>query len=134
MSSKSKIDLSDETLSKFYELNKQKKEIEFELSLLKDLFHDYFDNRVGPLTKGEFVLNGYKLQRQIRRTEKYDEQLTIERLEKLKMTDLIQVIRKPDDSRIKSAINLGLITQKDLDGCHIITESAALSIKPIKPR
>ncbi|MBS4179418.1 hypothetical protein KHA89_18210 [Bacillus sp. FJAT-49731] len=121
-------------LTNYYELNKKKKEIEAEMNQLKKIFHDYLDNHIGADDKGEVILNGYKLQRQIRKTEKFDEEVTIKRLEDLKMNDLIQIVKKPDALKIKSALNLGFLHEKDLDGCIITTSSPAISVKSITPR
>ncbi|MEH7375806.1 hypothetical protein [Neobacillus drentensis] len=123
-----------EMLVKYYELNKQKKEIEMEMNELKDAFQNYFNNLVGSNHKGEITISGYKLQRQIRKTEKYDEVETIKRLEELQMNELIQVVKKPDDVKIKAALNLGLLNPDHLEGCIISTSSPAISVKPITPR
>ncbi|WP_240338365.1 hypothetical protein [Peribacillus alkalitolerans] len=134
MINKNETLMTGDMLIKYYELNKKKKEIELELNELKDLFHHYFDNQVGLNDKGEVTINGYKLQRQVRKTEKFNDDLTIKRLEELNMNDLIQVIRKPDDVKIKAALNLGLIHPTDLDGCIITSSSPAISVKPVTPR
>jgi hypothetical protein len=126
--------MTGDMLIKYYELNKKKKEIELELNELKDLFHHYFDSKVGTNDKAEVTINGYKLQRQIRKSEKFNDDLTIQKLEELKMNDLIQVIKKPDDVKIKAALNLGLINPIDLEGCIITSFSPAISVKPVTPR
>jgi hypothetical protein len=126
--------MTGELVIKYYELNKKKKEIEMELTQLKDIFHSYFDNQVGSNDKGEITISGFKLQRQIRKTEKYNDEVTIERLEELKMNELIQVIKRPDDVKIKSALNLGLLNERDLEGCIITTSTPAISVKPVTPR
>lgn len=123
-----------EMLVKYYELNKQKKEIELEMNELKDIFHDYFNKLVGPNDKGEITINGYKLQRQVRKTEKYHEDVTVKRLEELQMNDLIQVVKKPDDAKIKAALNLGLLNEQQLEGCITTTYSPAISVKTLTPR
>jgi len=121
-------------LVKYYELNKQKKEIEMEINQLKGYFHLYFDQVIGSNLKGDITISGYKLQRQIRNTEKYNEEVTIKRLEDLQMNDLIQIIKKPDEVKIKSAINLGLLNEKQLEDCIIKTSSPAITVKPLTPR
>jgi uncharacterized protein YhaN len=126
--------ITGEMLVKYYELNKQKKEIEMEMNELKDAFQSYFNNLVGLDHKGEITISGYKLQRQIRKTEKYKEEETIKRLEELQMNELIQVVRKPDDIKIKAALNLGLLSPDHLEGCIVSTSSPAISVKPITPR
>lgn len=126
--------ITEEMLAQYYELNKKKKEIEAEMSHFKKIFHDFFDKQIGTSEKGEFTFNGYKLQRQIRITEKFDDEATINKLEDLKMNDLIQIIKKPDALKIKSAINLGFLDSKDLHGCIITSSSPAISVKPIVPK
>lgn len=124
--------ITEDMLIQYYELSKKKKEIEFELNQLKDFFHHYFDHLIGPNQKGELSVNAYKLQRQIRKTEKYNDELTIKKLEELQMNDLIQVVKKPDDVKIKSALNLGLINQGDLEGCISTITSPAITVKMLK--
>lgn len=126
--------ITGEMLNKYYELNKKKKEIEMEMNTLKEAFQTYFNNLVGSNHKGEITISGFKLQRQIRKTEKYNEVDTVKRLEELQMNDLIQVVKKPDDNKIKSALNLGLLSPDQLDGCIVTTFSPAISVKPLIPR
>ncbi|MFB3165273.1 hypothetical protein ABLO26_28370 [Neobacillus sp. 179-J 1A1 HS] len=126
--------ITDEMLVKYYELNKKKKEIEMEMNQLKDLFQDYFNKLVGPDNKAEITLNGYKLQRQIRKIEKYNEEVTVKRLEELQMNELVQVVKKPDDAKIKSALQLGLLSERNLEGCIVTSYSPAISVKTLTPR
>ncbi|WP_342043787.1 hypothetical protein [Bacillus sp. OTU2372] len=126
--------ITGEMLRRYYELNKQKKEIELEMNELKDIFQSYFNQLVGTQQKGEITANGFKLQRQIRKIEKFNEVDTVKRLEELQMTDLIQVIRRPDDTKIKAALELGLLTHSHLDGCVTTSYTPALSVKPVTPR
>jgi Mg/Co/Ni transporter MgtE len=121
-------------LVQYYELSKKKKEIELEMNELKDTFHDYFNKLVGPNNKAEVTINGYKLQRQMRKIEKYNEEVTVKRLEELQMTDLVQVVKKPDDAKIKSALQLGLLDEKNLEGCIVTSYSPAISVKTLTPR
>ncbi|MEH7121340.1 hypothetical protein V7128_28670 [Neobacillus vireti] len=126
--------ITGEMLLRYYELNKQKKEIELEMNELKDAFQRYFNHLVGAQQKGEITVNGFKLQRQIRKTEKFHEVNTVNRLEELQMTDLIQVIKKPDDLKIKAALELGLLEYSHLDGCVSTSYTPAITVKPITPR
>jgi len=126
--------ITGEMLQRYYELNKQKKEIELEMNDLKDSFQSYFNHLVGAQQKGEIMVSGFKLQRQIRKTEKFHEADTVRRLEELQMTDLIQVIKKPDDLKIKAALELGLLQYSHLDGCVTTSYSPAISVKPVTPR
>ncbi|MFP7298013.1 hypothetical protein [Neobacillus niacini] len=126
--------ITDEMLVKYYELNKKKKEIELQMNELKDTFHDYFNKLVGPNNKAEITINGYKLQRQMRKVEKYKEEETVKRLEELQMNDLLQVVKKPDETKIKSAIQLGLLDERNLEDCLVTTYSPAISVKTLAPR
>jgi hypothetical protein len=126
--------ITDEMLVQYYELSKKKKEIELEMNELKDTFHDYFNKLVGPNNKAEVTINGYKLQRQMRKIEKYNEAVTVKRLEELNMIDLVQVVKKPDDAKIKSALQLGLLDEKNLEGCIVTSYSPAISVKTLTPR
>lgn len=123
--------ITQETLAKYYELNRKKKEIEKEMNQLKNLFNTYFDQQVGANTKGEITDGGYKLQRQIRTTEKFNEQMTVDRLEDLKLNDLIKVVKKPDKEKINSAISLGLLDEKELDDCRDTTYTAAITVREV---
>lgn len=134
MSKRTEQQLTADMLEKYYEYNKKKKEIEVEMNHLKEVFHQYFDHQLGSNDKGEVLLGGFKLQRQVRKTEKYTEDTTIKRLEELQMKDLIQVVKKPDEAKIKSAIQLGLLKEEDLEGCLTTSTSLAISVKPVTPR
>ncbi|GGB56663.1 hypothetical protein GCM10011409_37800 [Lentibacillus populi] len=123
--------ITGETLAKYYDLNKKKKEIEQEMNQLKNLFHTYFDQQVGSDEKGEITDGGYKLQRQIRKNEKFNDEITVNRLEELKLNDLIKVVKIPDKEKISSAISLGLLDENDLEGCRSTTFTAAISVKEV---
>ncbi|MDQ0220651.1 hypothetical protein [Peribacillus cavernae] len=131
---KNEIDylITKEMLAQYIELNRRKKEIETQLDELKKVFNQYFDLSVGKNLKGDVTISDYKLQRQIRKTEKFEQEITVKRLEELNMMDLIQ--KKPDEIKIKSALNLGLINEKDLDGCVISNTSQAIYVKQIQAK
>lgn len=131
---KNKSFITGEMLVRYYELNKQKKEIDQEMSELKEAFQNYFNNLVGLNCKGEVVISGYKLQRQVRTTEKYNEDVTVKRLEELQMNDLIQVLKKPDSEKIKAALKLGFLKHNQLEDCLTINHTPAISVKPLTPR
>ncbi|MEK5521923.1 MULTISPECIES: hypothetical protein [Heyndrickxia] len=121
--------ITKEMVVQYDDLNRKKKEIEKELENLKKAFNQYFDVAVGKNVKGELNISGYKLQRQIRRSEKFEQDETVKRLEELNMMDLIQ--RKPDEGKIKSALNLGLLKETDLEGCIKQISSQAIYVKQI---
>ncbi|MBS4191980.1 hypothetical protein KHA94_17585 [Bacillus sp. FJAT-49705] len=116
----------------YNELNFKKKEIESQLDELKKVFNQYFDITIGKNAKGEMIINDYKLQRQVRTTEKYEQEATVHRLEELNLTDLIQ--KKPDEAKIKSALNLGLLKDEDLEGCKTINTTQAIYVKHLESK
>ncbi|MEH7110549.1 hypothetical protein [Bacillus sp. JJ1764] len=126
--------ITRDMLVQYYELNKQKKEIEMKMNELKDQFQDYFDNLIGSNHKGEVTISGYKLQRQVRKTERFNEETTVKRLEELQLHDLILTVKKPDDAKIKAALSLGLLKEEQLEGCMITSLTPAISVKPLVPR
>jgi hypothetical protein len=125
-------EITKEMLSEYEDLNELKKDVEKKLEELKKSFHLYFDGIVGENEKGEVTIDGYKLQRQIRRVEKFDETKTVDRLESLNLVDLVKIIKKPDEEKIKAALNLGFLTDDNLDGCISVHTSGAIYIKPNK--
>lgn len=124
-----KIVLTKEMLAHYLELNKKKKEIESELEELKKTFIQYFDESVGKNIKGEVLIRDFKLQRQIRKIEKYDQETTLKRLEELNLNDLIK--KSPDEKKIKSAIDLGLLKEEELEDCKIVNTSQAIYVKNV---
>lgn len=124
--------ISEDLVIKYNTLSAKKKELEKELDELKKVFHIYFDNLVGPNEKGEVTVNNYKLQRQIRKSEKFNEEKTVHRLTELNMTDLIHHVPKPDEEKVKSALTLGLIKEEDLEGCLVKSASQAIVVKTLK--
>jgi hypothetical protein len=132
MGKKSSYKITELMLNQYYDLSQRKKDIENQMDELQKIFHSYFDNQVGVNEKGELVINNLKLERVIRKKEKFNEIKTVNKLEQLNLTDLVQIVKKPDGDKIKSAINLGLLSEKDLEGCILINSSQAIYVKPIK--
>ncbi|KOP71179.1 hypothetical protein AMS60_24340 [Bacillus sp. FJAT-21945] len=122
--------ITKEMLANYHELNLKKKEIETELNELKKAFNQYFDMAVGKDARGDIAIGDYKLQRQVRVTEKYEQEDTVNRLEKLNFLDLIQ--KKPDEEKIKAALNLGLLKESDLVGCIKTSSSLAIYVKRVE--
>ena len=119
--------ITREKLAQFVELNRKKKDIESQLDALKKDFNQHFDQSVGKLVKGDLMISDFKVQRQIRTIEKFDQEVTVHRLEELNLTDLIQ--KKPDEGKIKSALNLRLLSEADLEGCISTSFSQAIYVK-----
>lgn len=127
----SKTAITKDRLERYYDLSRLKKEIEQEMNQLKEEFHAYFDAEVGANKKAEIIEGNYKLLRQVRKTEKYNDNVTVQRLEALNMTDLIKIEKKADGDKIDAAINLGLINEEDISDCKKITYSKAILVKEI---
>ncbi|WP_455660542.1 hypothetical protein [Pradoshia sp.] len=116
-------------IARYHSLTKEKKAIEDEMNALKEVFHHFFDKQTGVNQKGEIIENGLKLQRQIRKSEKYLPEPTVQRLEELKMKDLIEVKKLPDEEKILASIKLGFLKEEDLEGCKVINYSKAIAVK-----
>ncbi|WP_368658141.1 hypothetical protein AB3Z07_25280 [Metabacillus halosaccharovorans] len=124
--------ITREMLAHFLELQHKKKEVEAEMDELKRAFNEYFDLSVGKNAKGEMVLREYKLQRQIRNSVKFKQQQTVKKLEELNLLDLIE--KKPDEEKIKSAIQLGLLHEEDLEDCKTVNTSQAIYVKNLSSK
>ncbi|KKE80225.1 hypothetical protein NSA56_00545 [Oceanobacillus caeni] len=124
--------ITKEMVERYYELNLVKKKIEAEINQLKKIFHTYFDNEYGENEKGELIKEQYKLQRQVRKTEKWAEKDTVEKLEELNMNDLIQIVKTPDSEKIHAAIELGLLKKSDIEGCLTNNYTKAITVKAVK--
>lgn len=123
--------INGDMLTRYYQLNEMKKEIEKEMGQLKETFNQFFDETVGVNVQGEFAENGFKLQRQIRKTEKFDEKLTVKRLEEMQMEDLIETVRKPDKAKIHAAIELGLLREEQLEDLRVRNFTRAIVVKEL---
>lgn len=129
--SMTEFEITEQTIARFHELTEKKKEVEEELNYLKRQFHQYFDDQVGVNRKGEITEGAYKLQRQIRKSVKFDEKTTVEKLEALQLNDLIKVIKKPDDEKIRAAMELGLVPKEQIEDCQITSFTKALVVKKV---
>lgn len=123
--------ISEEDVKTYYELQEQKKEIDKQIKHFHEKFHRYFDKIAGEYQKGEIQIGEYKVQRQIRQSTVYEDEKTVELLEQLQLQDLIQIIKKPDEEKIESAITLGLIDRKKLDDCKRVKKTKAIIVKKI---
>ncbi|WP_275644333.1 hypothetical protein [Cytobacillus sp. S13-E01] len=130
-SSKESKDLliSEESAGRFCELTEQAKKIDKELKDLKNSINMYFDEKVGANQKGEIVIGEYKITRQIRISENFDDEKTVQKLEKLKLNDCIEYIKKPDSKKIEAVITLGLLDKKELEGCVTQKTTQAIIVK-----
>lgn len=123
--------INADKLERFYNLQEMKREIEQELGELKKEFNQAFDESVGKNQTGEFSQGGYQLKRQIRKTEKFNEEQTVHRLEDLRMGDLIETVRRPDKAKIQAAIELGLLRADQLEDLVVRHYSKALIAKRV---
>lgn len=125
-------EITKNMLWEYNRLNEEKKDIETKLSNMKDIFNLYFDANVGENEKGELVIEDLKLERQIRKVEKFNDAKTVDRLESLNMLDLVQIIKRPDEEKVKAALNLGFLTKEDLEDCISLKTTGAIYVKPQK--
>lgn len=125
------VKINGDMLARYYQLNAMKKEIEAEMNQFKEEFNQFFDVSVGVNMRGDFTDKGYKLQRQIRKTEKFDEKLTVGRLHELQMEDLIETVRRPDKTKIHAAIELGLLREEQLEDLRVRSYSQAFVVKEL---
>ncbi|CAG9621842.1 hypothetical protein [Sutcliffiella rhizosphaerae] len=134
MAKTSQHQVTADLIQEFYECLKRKKKLEQRMGELKEKFHHYFDEKFGQDEKAEIVMGAYKLQRQVRKTEKYKEEETVEKLEALNMEELIKVTKKPDDEKIKAAIQLNLLKEEDVKDFLVTSSTLAIAVKPLTPR
>jgi hypothetical protein len=123
-------DVTEEELRKFYELNKQKKEIETELNQLKKQVHQFLDHSFGKEQKGEVQRGNYKAQRQIRSSTNYHDEHTVQKLEELNLGDFI--LKRPDIEKIEAAIKIGLVEEKAFEECRETKLTQAIVVKEKK--
>lgn len=123
------ISVTEEMVARYYTLNRQAKTIEKEMDALKKTFNEYFDETVGHGTKGEIHLGNYKLQRQIRTSERYIDDKTVQKLEALRLTDCVRIVKRPDEQKIEAALTLGLLSVDELSDCKVRKVSKAIYVR-----
>jgi hypothetical protein len=121
--------LTEEMVQRYYELSQRAKELDNELTELKTAFHMFFDNRDGIHSKGEVALGDYKIQRQIREYESFQDERTVKALEKMNLNDCIKLVKIPDYQKIEAAVTLGIISMDDFEGCLNRKVSKAIVVK-----
>ena len=123
--------VTEDMVERYIKLNREMKAIEKELAKLKRHFNHYFDHTAGVKEKGELILGSFKLERQVRRSERYVDAKTVERLEALNLTDCIQVVKRPDVEKIKAAISLGILPASELEGCKEEKVQTAIYVREV---
>lgn len=126
---KDSFTISEKELKRYYDLNKQKKEIEQDINQLKKLFHQALDKAIGINEKGEIEYGNYKLQRQIRQSINYHNKDTVQKLIDLNLEEFIQVIKRPDKDKLEAAIKLGLVNKNDFDDLKQTKLTKAIVVK-----
>lgn len=124
-----KDSISEEMVSRYYELTEKQKEIEHELRQLKQFFHRHFDRTIGPGKKGELRVGNFQVQRQIRENVHYEQEKTVQKLEKLKLEDCIDIIKKPNPEKISAARQLDLLDEDALSDCLVRKTTRAIIVK-----
>lgn len=123
--------ITEQDLDRYYKLSERKKEIEKKMKELNQTFHLYFDETAGENQKGEVHIGQFKLQRQIRKSNYFDNEKTVKRLEELNLHDCIQIIKKPDQKKIESAITLGIIEDEQINDCRLSKNTKAIIVKKV---
>lgn len=123
--------ITEEMVEQYFQLNKQAKEIEKELTRLKKTFNQYFDLTVGKNQKGEISFNNFIVQRQIRQSEKFKEGEAVQKLEELNLVDCIKVEKSVDVDKVNAAVTLGLIDQDVLVDFKETKQSAAIFVREL---
>ena len=101
--------ITEAMVEQYFHLSKKAKEIEKELSKLKQIFHKYFDMTEGVNQKGELPLENYILLRQIRVSERFNDQDAVSMLEKMNLKECIRIEKRVDEEKVQAAATLGLI-------------------------
>ena len=130
MADKQAETINEALVKRFFVLTEQAKEIDRELKQLKKLFNGYFDATVGPKKGGEIQFSQYILKRQIRKTEKLSPAI-VEKLEALNVSDCIVIEKKPDEEKIKAAIQLGFLNEKDIEEFRQRKYSSAIIVREV---
>ncbi|MCH1626321.1 hypothetical protein [Fredinandcohnia quinoae] len=124
-------EIPEELVSKYVLLNEKAKEIEKELKEMKKVINVYFDAAVGKNEKAESIIGSYKIQRQVRSTENYEDEKMVKRLEDLQLNDCVQMVKMPDQQKIEAAITLGLLGQNDIEDCIIKKMTPVIVVRKI---
>lgn len=123
--------ITEADLKRFYELTKQKREIEREIEQLKRHFHLVFDKTVGENEKANMTCGLYHIQRQIRQTTRYHPERTVQKLEDLQLSDFIDIIKQPNTNKLTAAIRLGLVDEHAFDDCRETKLTQAITVRLI---
>ncbi len=121
--------VTEELLERYFTITETVKELDKEMKELKKVFNIYFDDSIGREQKGELSVGNYKLQRQVRCSESFDDEKTIARLEENQLNDCIQYVKIPDKEKIEAAVTLGLLNQEDIEDCIIKKYTTAISVR-----
>lgn len=122
--------ITENELKRYFDLNKQKKEIEQEMNHLKKLFHQFLDHSFGKEQKGEILRGNYKAQRQIRSSVNYHDEETVQKLEELNLKEFI--LKRPDIEKIEAAVKVGLVDEKSFEDCKDTKFTQAIVVKESK--
>ncbi|MGN8646567.1 hypothetical protein ACTNEO_11205 [Gracilibacillus sp. HCP3S3_G5_1] len=128
---KQSVELSEEVLQKYYELNNQKKELDKQLKEVKKQIHHYLDEAFGMKQKGEVKRGKYKAQRVIRSSVHYDEEKTVQKLEQLNLEDFIVLVKQPDTEKLEAAMKVDLVKEEDFADCKTNKLTQAITVKEL---
>ncbi|WP_456279130.1 hypothetical protein [Bacillus sp. AK128] len=124
--------ITEKLLERYVFLNNLTKDAKEEMDKIKQVFHAFFDEKSGVNAKAEVTIGDYFVQRQIRVSESFDDERTVDYLEKVNLKDCIQHVKKPDEKKIEAAIQLGLLNGPEMNELKISKATQAISVKKIK--
>lgn len=128
---KQSVELSEEVLQKYYDLNNQKKELDKQMKEVKKQIHDYLDEAFGMKQKGEVKRGKYKAQRVIRSSVHYDGEKTVQKLEQLNLEDFIVLVKQPDTEKLEAAMKIDLVKEEDFADCKTNKLTQAITVKEL---
>lgn len=126
------IGITEEEIRRYYVLQQEKKEIEYEMKELKKHFHQALDASVGENQKGEMKRGDYLAQRQIRTSTQYERVCTVSKLEDMQLADFIIIEKRPDTDKLEAAIKLGLVDGEAFADCKHTKVNQAITVKKLR--
>ncbi|AWB43499.1 hypothetical protein DCC85_04185 [Paenibacillus sp. CAA11] len=111
-----------EKLKRYEALKQQQKELEQELSELRQQILDYAESQ----GSAAFEIEGYKVQVVLQERKEYDEQKLYEALPD---PELWRMLAKPDSSKIASLIKLKVIPEERLAGTYAVKRISLLKVE-----
>lgn len=111
----------DKKLKRYYQLKQKQKEIEQELSELRNKITQYCEQE----GVSETVIGNYKLKIVLQDRKEYDEQKLYEALPD---PDIWRMLSKPDGGKISSLLKLNVISEEKIKHTYVVKTVTALQV------